>query len=142
MNRKPGMYPDRSVAAAFMGGGLGFLMFALVVCVMIYDHSTRPEKPMPKVTISVGGGHAYFYCPGCEMTHHYQIKAPPNDPKRDTWTFDGNMESPTFTPSLHWIEDGKTRCHLYVKGGRIEYLPDCAHELAGQTVDMVDEGAP
>lgn len=27
-------------------------------------------------------------------------------------------------------------CHSYVTNGRIQYLGDCTHELAGQTVDL------
>lgn len=37
------------------------------------------------------GHHAFqFWCPGCRMLHQFG----------DTWTFDGNMEAPTFSPSL------------------------------------------
>lgn len=27
-------------------------------------------------------------------------------------------------------------CHSFVTAGRIEFLPDCTHALAGQTVDL------
>lgn len=31
-----------------------------------------------------------------------------------------------------------TVCHSFVTGGRIEFLKDCTHKLAGQTVDLPD----
>jgi len=27
-------------------------------------------------------------------------------------------------------------CHSWVRDGKIEFLPDCSHALAGQTVDL------
>jgi hypothetical protein len=50
------------------------------------------------------------------------------------WAFDGNEDAPTFSPSVNL----PGVCHSFVRAGRIEFLPDCAHALAGQTVDMVD----
>lgn len=59
------------------------------------------------------------------------------------WTFNGDLERPTFAPSINteWTRtiDGVSRpqvCHSYVTNGRIQYLGDCTHELAGQTVDL------
>ena len=46
------------------------------------------------------------------------------------WTFNGDMERPTFSPSM--LE------HFFVRAGKIEYLQDCDHPMAGMTVDMVD----
>jgi hypothetical protein len=51
------------------------------------------------------------------------------------------MEAPTFTPSIlvrySW-SDGPRVCHSFVTGGRIQFLEDCTHHLAGQTVDLPD----
>ena len=73
-----------------------------------------------------------FYCPGCKNSHPFRIAG--RDP---VWQFDGNMEKPTFSPSLlcnqHHLE---SRCHLFVRGGMIQFLDDCHHELKGQTVPM------
>ena len=33
-------------------------------------------------------------------------------------------------------------CHTFVTDGRIQYLGDCTHALAGQTVDMIDWPRP
>lgn len=93
--------------------------------------------------IHAGGEHRGFlvWCPGCEQYHGINIV---DDGKSPVWKFDGNMESPTFTPSLLIYEplpDGKrkTRCHSFIRKGKWEFLPDSLHKLAGQTVDMVSE---
>lgn len=107
---------------------------------------------MPKVALSKVDDPRYetwvFFCPGCGHRHAYHTKNPEGRP---VWQFNGNVESPTFTPSLlnrwgthadpNWKpEPGHTNhsgtCHLYVTNGQIQYLGDCTHDLAGQTVPM------
>lgn len=77
-----------------------------------------------------------FWCPGCNCEHPYRIKPEGDSP---VWGFDGNMQSPTFSPSLVCaIDRSKAKvCHLYVRNGQIEFLSDSHHELAGKTVPMV-----
>jgi hypothetical protein len=57
------------------------------------------------------------------------------------WGFNGDPERPTFTPSLLCRYDcGEARtpvvCHSFIRDGRIEYLSDSTHPLAGQTFDL------
>ena len=69
-----------------------------------------------------------FHCPGCNMKHVYDQR----------WTFNGDQEQPTFTPSyLAHKNRTSPRCHLFVTDGQIKFLGDCTHELAGTTVPMV-----
>jgi hypothetical protein len=98
-----------------------------------------------------------FYCEGCEMLHG----------PTDSWTFNGDFEKPTFSPSIlvkgtemtekgtadyeAWsaagypdrngepFESVPTICHSFVTDGKIQFLNDCTHELAGQTVALKDE---
>lgn len=72
-----------------------------------------------------------FYCPGCEQGHRFDDK---------TWTFNGDLENPTLSPSYLTGHNNYTerRCHSYVKNGKIQFLGDCFHELKGQTVDLPD----
>ena len=85
---------------------------------------------MPKV-LKTKDGHM-FYCPGCKYYHMYDSR----------WEFNGNLDSPTFTPSLlinsTW-KDRPTVCHIYITDGKIQYLGDCTHDLKGQTIDMEEE---
>jgi hypothetical protein len=98
---------------------------------------------MAKVEEHTFGGHTtwIFFCPGCGHQHAYFTKA--EHPQKPVWQFNGDVDNPTFTPSLlnTWgpqENPHKNVCHLYVKNGMIEYLADCTHHLAGQTVPMVD----
>jgi len=79
-----------------------------------------------------------FYCPGCQCDHMFSV-LPVGHPTGKTWRFDGNLEAPTFAPSLVCnISDPKARCHCFVEFGNIRYLDDCYHELASKTVPMRD----
>jgi len=76
-----------------------------------------------------------FFCPGCKYYHSFRI-ALGNTPNAPVWTWNGDMNKPTFSPSL--LVNGMTeqRCHSFVRDGKIEFLSDCWHELRGQTVDI------
>lgn len=55
------------------------------------------------------------------------------------WSFNGDMDKPTFSPSMllhHNPYHGRE--HFFVRNGKIQYLQDCDHAMAGMTVDMVD----
>jgi hypothetical protein len=95
----------------------------------------------PKATIIralVGGGQV-FYCPGCQCTH--AVNSAKNGPR---WTYNNNADSPTFTPSIlvttKWSANDRADkddvCHSFVTAGRIQFLGDCTHALAGQTVEL------
>lgn len=137
----------------------------------------------------------WTWCPGCDRLHPFRLA--PGDERGVFWEWDGNLEQPTFSPSLlvstavhlcegehepaecpnpdtcgakshqlgrrlaggviTWVEYRQhphnrkvyghgtphTRdpawgpCHSFLRAGRWEFLSDSAHELAGQTVDMV-----
>ena len=49
------------------------------------------------------------------------------------------MDKPTFSPSMACNMGTEIQCHSFVCDGKIEYLSDCRHELAGQTVEMLEE---
>lgn len=101
--------------------------------------------------------HLTFWCPGCKMHHSitYGING---------WTWNNDVLKPTFSPSIlvrgghydtshklgdscwctyykeHPEQEAKFKCmvcHSFIKDGKIQFLNDCTHELAGQTVGMV-----
>ena len=86
------------------------------------------------------GGRVAFMCPGCKQAHQVTV-----DGSRG-WTFNGNGDAPTFSPSVFVNAPGPyfnpspdvPSCHSFVTDGRIQFLPDCTHDLAGQTVDLPD----
>lgn len=77
---------------------------------------------------------ACFWCPGCEEAHCIRVEG------ETAWGYNGNEAAPTFTPSILVNRDsfnpGQPVCHSFVTDGRIQFLSDCTHTLAGQTVDI------
>jgi hypothetical protein len=80
--------------------------------------------------VKVDGDRVYFLCPGCRVTHG--ISTAPG-----RWAFNGDVERPTISPSVlcTWPPLPR-RCHSFVRDGRIEFLSDCTHALAGQSVEL------
>ena len=79
-------------------------------------------------------GRYAFYCPGCEHSHSVFISPHVGGVH---WTFNGDFDSPTFSPSL--LVDGsrpERRCHSFIENGHIRYLDDCHHGLKGRMVPM------
>lgn len=78
-------------------------------------------------------------CLGCGHPHVYYTE--PFDTQY-VWKFNGDADKPTFTPSLlnTWTKPNSGEvikvCHLFVTDGKIQYLADCTHKLAGQTIEM------
>ena len=96
-------------------------------------------------------GEVAFECPGCKHDHVIPTKG------ANAWGFNGNADSPTFTPSLlvrgtHYLTDEDHKrimagekfepiplvCHSFITDGKIQFLGDCTHELKNQTVDLYD----
>jgi hypothetical protein len=102
-----------------------------------------------------------FDCPGCGEIHVLPVGPAADGRQRPTWSFNGDVVRPTFTPSVlatngHYMlghagpecwcmfeqRTGRVSpfkcgvCHSFVTDGRIQFLDDCTHPLAGQTVDL------
>ena len=74
----------------------------------------------------------WFRCPGCENSHAFHVPH---------WTWNESMDAPTFSPSLLCnSHDPASRCHSFVKDGKIQFLSDCYHNLKNQTVDIPEWG--
>lgn len=70
-------------------------------------------------------------------------------PRDGRWSFNGNYERPTFSPSINATmgkpgqsheemraDPNPMRNHFFITDGQIQYLSDCTHELRGQTVNI------
>lgn len=85
-------------------------------------------------------GKLLFHCPGCNRIHIL------NDPNyKPRWGFNCDLEKPTIRPSIlcEWEygpAENRTKhvCHSFVTDGKIEFRNDCTHDLAGETVDLLD----
>lgn len=115
---------------------------------------------------TIEGGRLAFWCPGCKEAHQIRAQhagGPHNSPE---WGFNGDYDRPTFEPSIlvrsvRWeggdaefdriietykLPEDRERmladkrinwiCHSFVRGGQIQFLNDCTHALAGQTVAL------
>lgn len=69
-----------------------------------------------------------FWCPGCDSAHHIKVGV-------GRWKWDNNVDKPTFSPSI-LVRTGTGTCHSFVTEGQIQFLQDCTHKLAGQTLDL------
>jgi hypothetical protein len=101
----------------------------------------------------IEGGQLGFWCPGCKELHVVN----------GSWQFNDNYDLPTFSPSIlvrggHYASSWKNgdpcwctfnaehpeqvskhecaRCHSFVTDGKISFLSDCTHELAGETLTL------
>ena len=74
-----------------------------------------------------------FHCPRCGHGHAVTVNGEKNSCGA-TWKWNGSLDKPTFTPSLNIVG----YCHSIVTDGKIQFLADCTHALAGQTVDLPD----
>lgn len=104
---------------------------------------------------SVVGGGLTYWCQGCEEAHSVN----------SGWAYNGNPEAPTFSPSVlvtsghytsSWTAEKPCwctynrdnpkrpapfkchRCHTFINDGMVQFLGDCSHALAGQTLPLPD----
>lgn len=109
-----------------------------------------------------GNGQATYWCPGCESGHSIfyggsetwdwdgNTEHPTFAPSvlvfpHETLNAAGkalleSVDQDVDAPLPELTDEHRTmtpRCHSFVRAGRIEYLPDCDHALAGGSVDMV-----
>ena len=92
------------------------------------------------------GNRLSWGCPGCNEAHGIQH----GDGNGPRWGWNGSTDKPTFTPSVlvrtgravdpsHGAPepgDPPTVCHSFVVDGQMQFLGDCDHKLAGQTVPI------
>lgn len=116
---------------------------------------------------SLESGRLAFMCPGCRGLHQVAVRQDGQN-IGPAWGYNGNPNAPTFTPSIlcrytrldmdddeldrvlaeYKLPEDRERlladkrvsvvCHSFVTDGRIQFLNDCTHALAGQTVDLPD----
>lgn len=89
-----------------------------------------------------------YWCPACEKMHTIPVTQTTSRGAR--WSFDGNLASPTFSPSINYRVNtpdmGKdyqpdihsTICHHFVQQGKISFCGDCTHTMKGQMVELPD----
>jgi hypothetical protein len=91
---------------------------------------------MPKIIIQDYDTRKFHehYCPGCECMHKIAVTQPFSNGAQ--WTFNGDMEKPTFQPSISCNPGTVHACHYFLHGGVLNFLPDCKHKFAGRMVEL------
>lgn len=74
-----------------------------------------------------------FMCPGCNRRHF--ICDSKSENHIHCWDFNNDFENPTIRPSV-LVSWPSNICHSYITDGKIQFLGDCTHSLAGKTVDL------
>jgi len=105
--------------------------------------SYRKLKPFN----DVDGYHLGYvmWCPGCEEEHLFRTEdwIMHDGKKDDGWKFNGDMDLPTFSPSLHINAKIKAECcHFILKDGIIDFFGDCYHELKNKKVPLPEHFPP
>lgn len=85
------------------------------------------------------GRWCYYQCPRCGHLHGLPIDHPNEQGAK--WAWDGNVEYPTFMPSVLSQSGGKIYCHHFVKQGQLEFCGDAPPSdegvaYAGKTVPI------
>ena len=86
----------------------------------------------------MNGGYGHW-CPGCDEMHFIAVERPLANGAQ--WSFNGDLEKPTFTPSVKISipgagENAVECCHYFIKAGQIEFCADSTHTLAGQILPL------
>lgn len=120
-------------------------------------------KLLSPILADYGPDMVAFWCPGCRCNHPLRVGPAGHGA---AWGYNSDPERPTFTPSVlvrsgHHIGGGQPGdcwcdftartgqhadfecivCHSFVADGRIQFLTDSTHALAGQTVDLPPFGS-
>lgn len=114
---------------------------------------SETNKILREVEYSEAGCDFVFWCPGCQ--EHHGIWTKKRNHLGAVWSFNGDMQKPTFDPSLlirgkrpitpeeykaimagAQVEIPDLVCHSFIRNGQIQFLSDCTHALAGKTVPM------
>lgn len=80
-----------------------------------------------------------LWCPGCQALHGPRFRCPEHGGPSVGPVWDGDPYSDPFTMSPSYLvhRNGTTpQCHSFIRNGHWEFLADCTHSLAGQTVPL------
>lgn len=112
-----------------------------------YVHGCKPEDAT----------HVVINCPGPLPHRIIPVQIKGTRAGTGNWTWNGSVDKPTLKPSIitkgvrHLTDEEFERvnkgeevarvdviCHSWVNDGKMIFLKDCTHELAGQTLDLLD----
>lgn len=114
---------------------------------------SKTERLNSAKTLAYKGkeGGYWHWCPGCESAHRIPVEAS----QGPSWTFNGDMEKPTFKPSVRCFTnyseteenaDGspkrlpnngqRTLCHYFLTDGVLWFCADTPHAFGGKSTPL------
>lgn len=90
-----------------------------------------PDQPLRPKLVGV-----VFDCPGCGCAH--AISTTGKNDVGAQWSWNGNYERPTITPSILYRKVNEVTCHSTITNGVIKFLPDCTHSLANTEQELAE----
>lgn len=108
------------------------------------DHASE-RNPVTRVRHSAHYGtqeclglKVHLWCPGCQQLHAPTFRCPEHGGPAEGPTWEGDPSSDPFSmePSLLTSAGPSNICHSFVRDGTWQFLGDCTHPLAGQTVPL------
>lgn len=122
-----------------MASGMPWVITMKTVLKRIVENVGTVEEPIYQET---GQHQLWFICPGCGSAHAPNVALAPGQ-KAPVWSWDGNLEAPTLSPSIlvthSYEKDGVTHkhvCHSFLKAGVMEFLSDCTHDGANKQLPL------
>lgn len=112
-------------------------------------------NPVALIRRTIDGDETYdsisLWCPGCQhedpqepgrMVGGLHMLPVTHTTKHPVWEWNGDLVNVTLSPSiLTRTTRGENReefiCHSFLRDGQWQFLGDCTHALANQTVAMV-----
>jgi hypothetical protein len=102
---------------------------------------STPQKPTSRAApvlmpVMNSPGKYIFFCPACQENH---VISTVETECSMGHRLEGTLAQPTIIPSILSHGDksvGKPRCHSFITKGKIKFMRDSGHAMAGKTVTL------
>jgi len=82
--------------------------------------------------------HLMFNVPGPIPTRILPVMIGGTRDGTRNWTWNGSVDKPTIKPSVLSNDGQGNICHSFINDGKIQFLEDSTHELAGKTLNLLE----
>ena len=97
------------------------------------QETAMKEQLTDKLRLVTNGVYKHW-CPGCKKIHEIDVL----NVNHHCWSFSGNMDYPTFRPSIKIMKEGQMVCHYNLVEGIVHFFGDSEHDLKWHSVALDD----